>query len=226
MDFQRLRSVTPLSLAFGADRGRPIDRHYIEGFLARHAADVRGRVLEFEADLYTRRFGADRVTGNDVLHAATGNPRATIVADIQRREALPVASFDCIICTQVLMYIYDTRAALHTLQRALTPGGVLLATFPGISQLSRRDMDEYGEFWRFTSLSAARLFGEAFGVNNVQVEPYGNVLAATAFLHGVTVQELTPEELDYRDPDYEVTVAVRAAKSATRSRAKPVRPKL
>ncbi|MGI8896712.1 MAG: class I SAM-dependent methyltransferase [Casimicrobiaceae bacterium] len=213
MDFARLRSVTPLSRGFGCDRGRPIDRHYIEGFLALHAADVHGRVLEFGDDAYTRRFGADRLTQSDVLHAAKGNPRATIVADIQHPNALDVAKFDCIICTQVLMYVYDTRAALRTLHRALAPGGVLLATFPGISQLSPHDMEAWGEFWRFTSLSAACLFGETFGADNVCVETCGNVLTATAFLHGVTVEELTLEELDHRDRDYEVIVAVRAVKN-------------
>jgi len=216
MDFARLRSVTPLSRGFGSDRGRPIDRHYIEGFLARHATDVRGRVLEFGDDAYTHRFGGDRLTKSEVLYAATGNPHATIVADIQDPDSLEVARFDCIICTQVLMYIYDTRGALRTLQRALAPGGVLLATFPGISQLSPHDMEAWGEFWRFTSLSAARLFGETFGVDNVQVEAHGNVLAATAFLHGITVEELTLEELEYRDRDYEVIVAVRAVKNGMR----------
>jgi len=69
MDFARLRSVTPLSRGFGSDRGRPIDRHYIEGFLARHATDVRGRVLEFGDDAYTRRFGADRDCDYEVIVA-------------------------------------------------------------------------------------------------------------------------------------------------------------
>jgi hypothetical protein len=39
------------------------------------------------------------------------------------------------------------------------------------------------------------------------------VLAAISFLHGVAVEELSKEELDYPDPDYEVLITVRAAKS-------------
>jgi hypothetical protein len=38
------------------------------------------------------------------------------------------------------------------------------------------------------------------------------VLAATAFLHGLSVEELTEDELDDSDPDYEVTIAIRAMK--------------
>src|SRR3712207_7478121 len=49
------------------------------------------------------------------------------------------------------------------------PGGVLLATFPGISPISR---DQWGDqwYWAFTSQSARRLFEEAFPAPNVEVE--------------------------------------------------------
>ncbi len=47
------------------------------------------------------------------------------------------------------------------------------------------------------------------------IEVFGNVLAAMSFLHGLAVEELTPEELDYREPGYDVTIAVRAVKRAT-----------
>jgi len=39
------------------------------------------------------------------------------------------------------------------------------------------------------------------------------VLTAIAFLHGLAAEELRREELDYCDPDYEVLLTVRAAKS-------------
>jgi hypothetical protein len=213
MDFAALRTTAPLSRTFGADRGRPIDRHYIEGFLARHASDVRGRVLEFGDDAYTRRFGAGDVTRSDVLYPREGHPGATIVADIARPGALAGHEFDCIVCTQVLMYIYDVRAALGTLHDALAPGATLLATFPGISQISAHDMEQWGEYWRFTRASAQRLFADAFGAGALSVRSHGNVLAATGFLHGVTADELTRDELDFEDPQYEVTVTVRARRA-------------
>jgi hypothetical protein len=46
----------------------------------------------------------------------------------------------------------------------------------------------------------------------VSVAPYGNVLSAIAFLHGLAAEELRPEELDHHDPDYQVLIAVRAVK--------------
>jgi SAM-dependent methyltransferase len=208
-----LRRVTPISRIFGYDRGQPIDRYYIENFLSHYALDIRGYVLEFGDNSYTRQFGGSHVTQSDVLHAKPGKSRATIIADLSAAEHIPTEAFDCIICTQVLMYIYDIRAAIRTLHRILKPGGALLATFPGISQISRNDMDQWGEYWRFTSLSAKRLFEEVFMAQNIVVQAHGNVLAAIAFLHGLAVEELRTEELDYFDPDYELSIGLRAVKA-------------
>ncbi len=211
--FGSLRRVTPISGGFGYDRGLPIDRYYIERFLLHYAADIRGRVLEIADNSYTYRFGGDRVTQSDVLHAAEGNPQATIVGDLTRADHIPSDTFDCIILTQTLLVIYDVRAAIQTIHRILKPGGILLTTFPGVShKITRYDMDRWGDFWRFTTLSARRLFEEVFPAGNVQIEAYGNVLAAIAFLHGLAVEELSKKELDYFDRDYEVSIAVRAVK--------------
>lgn len=210
-----LRRVTPVSRVHGTDRGSPVDRYYIEKFLSANAADVKGRVLEFDDDAYTRRFGGEKVSAGDVLHVEEGYEGATITADITDAPHIPVGTFDCIICTQTLMYIYEVRAAVMTLQRILKPGGVALITFPGISQISRFDMDRWGEFWRFTTLSAGRLFAEAFQPENVSVEAHGNVLSAAAFLYGLCAEELRPDELDHQDPDYEVLITVRARKAAS-----------
>jgi hypothetical protein len=194
------------------ERGLPIDRYYIEGFLERHRADVRGRVLEVGDAVYTLRFGSDRVTRSDVLHVEPGNPEATIVGNLETGENIPAEAFDCFIATQLYPFIYDARTAIANSRKALAPGGVLLATLPSISQISRYDMEHFGDFWRFTDASARRLFGDTFGSENIEVKPFGNVLSACAFLYGLGADELTPEELDDLDADYPVTVTVRAVK--------------
>jgi len=135
-----------------------------------------------------------------------------MVGDLATGNGIPQATFDCMILTQTFLFIYDVRAAIVNSYRALKRGGVLLATFPGISQISRYDMDRWGDYWRFTTLSARRLFEEVFPAANVTVEAYGNVLAAIAFLHGLAAEELKPHELEYRDRDYEVVITVRAVK--------------
>jgi SAM-dependent methyltransferase len=208
-----LRRTTPFSRDFGYARGGCIDRFYIEAFLAAHRADIRGDVLEIGDARYTRRFGGAQVTRSHVLHAAPGNPAATRVGDLAGGEGVPTAAFDCIVLTQTLQFIFDVAGALRTCRRALTPGGVLLATVPGISQISRNDMTRWGDYWRFTTCSLTRLAQDAFGTGAaVAVESRGNVLAATAFLMGISPQELTASELNAVDPQYQVLLTLRAVR--------------
>lgn len=213
--FRRWRSTKPIRRNFGWDTGSQcVDRYYIERFLERHAGDVRGRVLEIGDRSYTVRYGGERVAKSDVLHAKEGNPMATLIGDLSTGEGVPEGVFDCVILTQTLPFVYDIRGMVKTLGRILAPGGVVLATSGGIAQISRYDSDQWGDFWRLTSLSAKRLFREVFPSENVEVEAHGNVAAATAMLHGIVARELRKEELDFHDPDYEVTITVRAVKPA------------
>jgi SAM-dependent methyltransferase len=210
--FGSLDRLGPVTRDWGSSRGQPVDRYYIESFLERRADDIRGRVLEIKDATYTRRFGGSRVERSDVLHPVEGNPDATIVGDLTTGEGIEENAFDCVICTQTLHLVYDVAGAIASLARILAPGGVALATVPGISQISRHDMDRWGDFWRFTSKSARRLFEERFPAGSVQVDAYGNVKAAAAFLYGLASRELGDAELKHHDPDYEVLLAVRAVK--------------
>ena len=207
-----LRRTSPVSRVFGLDRGQAIDRYYIEKFLSDHSTKIGGVVLEIGDDHYTRCLGGSQVTRSEVLHATTGNPKATLTGDLQTGKGVPVEAFDCIILTQTLQFLYDMKSAIRTLHRCLRPGGVVLATGTGISQISRYDMDRWGEYWRFTSLSARRMFEDVFGIGAVTVNAYGNVLAAISLLHGISANELNPAELDVLDCDYEVVVAIEAVK--------------
>jgi glycosyltransferase involved in cell wall biosynthesis len=205
-----LRRLTPVSRRFGYERGLPIDRYYIDRFLASHSGDIRGRVLEVGDRTYTIRFGGERVTRSDVLHVCADNRVATLVGDLTRADHIPGDSFDCILLTQTLHLLYDLRAATATLHRILKPGGVLLATVPGISQLEDGQWARTW-YWSFTRLSASRLFSEAFP--DVDVRTWGNVLAATGFLQGLAAEELQDYELDHYDPLYQLVITIRAVKA-------------
>jgi hypothetical protein len=205
----KLREFEPVSRVFGYDRGTPIDRYYIEDFLRANSDQIRGRVLETGDATYTRRFGS-AVRECDVLHATEGNRKATIVGDLASGCGIPESAFDCIILTQVLPFIFDVRAAVATCHRALKHGGFVLATVPGISQISRYDMDRWGDFWRFTTRSAQQLFEEVFGEGRVEVASFGNVSVATHFLQGLALEEIDPEELTVSDPDYQLIITIKA----------------
>jgi ubiquinone/menaquinone biosynthesis C-methylase UbiE len=134
------------------------------------------------------------------------------VADLTNCGHIPDETFDCFIFTQTLQFIYETRQAIATIYRILKPGGVLLGTFPALSQVCRYDMDRWGDYWRFTSASIRNLLSEAFGAENVQVEIYGNVLTALCFLHGIAAEELSDEELRSLDQDYPILITARVVK--------------
>jgi len=208
-----LRRLAPVSFNWGFDRGLPIDRYYIERFLAASATDVRGRVLEVKSNVYTRTFGGSRVISSDVLNLREGNPDATIVGDLTKLDHIPAHSFDCIILTQTLQLVFDVRAALKTVCRILRPDGTLLLTVPGISKIAVDEGEGWEDCWRFTSFSTRRLLIEVFHGSNVIVESRGNVLASIAFLHGFAAGELTEEELEHQDTEFQMLITARAVKS-------------
>jgi hypothetical protein len=211
VDMGSFKRLTPISRQWGMDRGLPINRYYIENFLARHRGDIHGHVLEIEDASYTQKYGGSRVTKSDILHVKEGAPGATIIADLTYAKQIPSNTFDCLIVTQTLQLIYDMRSAVKTMERILKPSGVALVTVPGLDPALDEEWAS-SWYWTLTIASATRLFEEAFPAERVQVEAWGNVLAATAFLQGLATEELTKEQLDYVDPAYQVVVAVRAVK--------------
>lgn len=210
--FGDFRRTKPLGKDFGYERGEPIDRYFIHQFLAQNREAIQGRVLECGNREYTQRYGGAQVRQSDILHPVAGNPEATLTGDLVSGIGVPEGVFDCVILTQTLHLIYEFQAALATVRRSLKPGGILLATFPSITQVSAYDAARWGDYWRFTGAAVQRLLGEHFGEGNVQIRSYGNVLTATSFLFGLASSELTERELNDVDPDFVMLVGARARK--------------
>lgn len=210
-NWYNLRNLEPISRLFGFDRGTPIDRVYIEDFLYKNKEYIKGVVGEIGDNTYAKKFGS-KITKIEVLHYTPDNPKATIIGDLTDYKTLKENILDCFILTQTLNFIYDFKSAIAGIHYMLRKGGVALVTVAGISQISRYDMDRWGDYWRFTDLSIKKAFDEVFGPENVEVETYGNVLTAIAFLHGISAEELTKKELFYKDKDYQVTIAIKAVK--------------
>jgi SAM-dependent methyltransferase len=207
-DFAR---TAPISDSFGFDRGKPIDRYYIENFLGKSADDIRGRVLEIGDNDYTLRFGGSKVDMSDVLHVDARNPHATIVGDLSKSAILPSEAFDCIVLTQTLHLIFDMRKALAELARSLKPGGTLLITVPGITRVDRGEWG-YTWYWSLTDLALAQLLAEFFDEKDVLVETSGNVFAAVCFLQGLALSEVSTSKLDVVDSSFPVIVTAKVVK--------------
>jgi SAM-dependent methyltransferase len=208
-----LRRASPISTEWGADRGRCIDRYYIEQFIEANAKDIWGTVLEVHDSDYTVRFGGDRVQRSDVIDIDPTNPRATIVADLRNASVIPAHTFDCFIMTQTLHVIYDMRAVLAECVRILKPGGVLLATLPCAGKIApEQGLD--GDFWRFTEAAARKLFSEFFPEDRLEVRSYGNILTSVAYFYGLACHELRADEFGIFDPRLPLIVSVRAETSS------------
>ena len=211
IDLGDLDRTRPVSADFGWDRGTPIDRVYIDRFLDANRDDVRGRALEIGDASYCRRFGSG-VTRQEVLHVDPANRDATIIGDLSQPDVLAPDSFDCLLVTQTLHLIFDVQQAAAQLHRALSPGGVLLLTVPGITPIDRREWRD-SWYWSLTEFSLHRLFEPLFGPENMRTETHGNVYAATCFLHGLAAEEVDREKLDSTDAAFPVVFSLRGRKA-------------
>ena len=205
------RSINPISRVFGADRGTPIDRFYINSFLHANRALIKGVVMEISESTYSKKFGSN-ITAYEVLSNTDSNPHATVIGDLADHRTLPSNKVDCFICTQTLNFIYDYKAAVDGLHQILNNDGVALITVAGISQISRYDMERWGDYWRFTTLSMQKVFEDIFGEGNVTVDYYGNVFSSMSFLNGVAAEELAESELLAKDQDYQMIITIVAKK--------------
>lgn len=205
-----MRRLQPLSDHYGRERGTPVDRFYIERFLAGESDAIKGRVLEVLNRDYTERFG-HAVDRSDVLDIDASNAEASIVADLAAADSIPSDAFDCFVLTQTLQYVYDLPSAVAHAHRILRPGGTVLCSVPTVSRIDRRELA--GDHWRLTAASCTRLFGDVFAGGDVEVRSHGNVLAAVAFLTGMAAEELSMRELRHDDPFFPVVVTVRATKA-------------
>ncbi len=209
VDWGSLRRREPFSRNWGAERGLPVDRVYIERFLERNAGDIRGDALEIHGSLYTERFGGDRVTTAHVLDVDASNPVATIVGDLAEPGTLVPESIDCVVLTQTLQFVGAAGDATANVYRALRPGGVLLLTVPGISHLEVH----WDDLWRWTPLGLERFLGAVLPPEaEHDVTAHGNVLTSIAFLLGLAAEDLTSADYDAEDAMYPLVVCARVRK--------------
>jgi hypothetical protein len=194
-----LRRQRPFSAHYGRERGEPVDRRYIDGFMDAHSDALRGEVLEIREPFYARRapLRPDRVHVADI---DPRNPRATMIADLTVVGSLPPSAFDCAIITQTLQFLGDVEAALANLRQALRPGGTLLVTVPCLGKIDHEAPE--ADRWRWTPTGLRVLLERSFPRERVQVRGYGNLVASLGFLLGLAQEDLSEHELDRLDPTF------------------------
>jgi len=203
--------VIPVSEIYGFDRGKPIDRYYIENFLKRNADSIKGSCLELLNDSYTKTFGAEKVTSSVILDIDEENKKATLIADLRNLRSVADSTFDCIILTQVLQYIDDLDSAISECHRTLKDDGVILATMPSLGRIDC-SAGVSGDYWRFTEASAKFIFKKRFKEEKLTVNSFGNVKTGMYFLAGFAQEDISRKALDIRDLDFPMLITVKAIK--------------
>lgn len=198
----------PISDNFGFNRGKPIDRYFIEQFLQSKSGFIHGHALEVKDDSYTRRFGGEKVETTTVIDIDPTNRKATLICDLSEPHALPLEEFDCIVVTQTLQYVLNLRTAFASLANSLKPGGYMVATFPGITKIDHRELDTW--LWSFTEPVIRKLAAEV--LPDPEVAVCGNLPTATAFLHGYAIEDLDPALLEEQRRDYPIVITLFARK--------------
>lgn len=198
--------VKPISRLFGTDRGKPIDRYYIEKFIEEQSALIYGNVMEIGGRDYSQKYGEGKIDKSYVLHVTEAKDALSIKGNLETGEGIPENLIDCFILTQTLPFMFDINSAAKNILRVLKPGGYALITVPGISQISRYDMDRWGHYWSFTDLSLKRLFNQFISDDCIQINICGNVKTSACFLYGLALEELSAEELSYSDKDYQMLI--------------------
>lgn len=204
-----LRRTTPFSTAFGFDRGTPIDRYYVDDFLGRHRALITGRVLEIQASGYTQRFGQ----GVTASHTLDIDPKfaATYTCDLSRaQDVVPDNSYDCFLLPNTLQHLQDIDGALDNIHRIVRPGGAIIATAAAFIPL----IPDGPDYWRITADGWHEQTSRHWPHDAVEIAAYGNCLAAIAAMHGLSVEDVTPAELDVHDPRYPVLIGIACRKRA------------
>ena len=198
-------SEKPISQIFGLDRGTPVDRYYMDLFLKENAYIIKGKSGEFGDTHYLTK--ASKEVTETICFNGEKDERNSVHLDLTDSDIDPniEGSFDTIICTNVLNFIFDIHTASKNLMRLLKPGGQAIITTAGVSAVSLYDYSRWGDYWRLSDKALFKLFEHDKIITN---ESFGNFYSCAHFLNGSAVEELNPCLLNEKNENYFILCCV------------------
>jgi SAM-dependent methyltransferase len=137
-------------------------RTLLDKQLERLLPQLAGALLDIGSK--NRRYDAllaGTVTAVDLVADTTKN---VAYANLDEQLPFPEASFDGVLCIEVLEYVHDIQHAFSELRRVLKPGGILIASIPFLYH-------EHGDWARYTP----RAMGDyAAHFSSVELKTFGN----------------------------------------------------
>jgi SAM-dependent methyltransferase len=162
-------------------------RHALARWLREQAAELetgdKVRILDVGCGVKPYYPFFAHVTSEYVGVDVVENPAAELLGPV---EALPVedASFDVVLCTQVLEHCDDPAQAVRELRRVTRPGGRVLTSTHGVQVYHPSPVD----YWRWTHEGLRRLFEQNGSWSSLTVEAAAGTGSALAMLLGTYVE--------------------------------------
>jgi SAM-dependent methyltransferase len=141
---------------------------------ARHGTGLRVLDVGCGAKPYFPFFAEPReYVGVDAID----NPVADVRASVESLP-LPDASFDLVLCLQVLEHVEQPARAVRELRRVVAPGGRVLASTHGVQPYHPAPLD----LWRWTHAGLERMFHENGDWASLTVVPASGTAACLGML--------------------------------------------
>jgi SAM-dependent methyltransferase len=205
IDWGQLRRLMPVCPAFGMSRGTPIDRHYLNQFIAEIRDSVQGDVVEIGGlDSNKGVYGFTRASGYRGLDVREA-PGVSLAGDAADAGIIPADSLDTIIAFNVLEHTARPWQVIDNMRQWLRPGGTACCMVPSAQRL-HSDPEDY---WRPLPAALREMFS---AWSEQTVHQYGNPLSVIASLMGIAAEELDDLELSAYHPDYPVATCIVARK--------------
>ena len=174
-----LAPTTPLRrLVYCARLAVDLQTNSIERDLRRELARLQGRLLDvgcgnspFRHLLDPRRTQYEGLDVEEAAHFGYTNP--DVLHYDGRTMPFTDASFDAVLCTEVLEHVSDPADTIREMHRVLKPGGMLLVTIPWSARFHYQPFD----YCRYTPSRLRQLFAQ---FADVSIRPRGTDLSSIA----------------------------------------------